>query len=166
MSKSWPKSRCCRRLLLTLSVLGRDFSMSWSELRQTTTTTTTTTMNLFGLQAQPEAGQARMNFNDLANLLDNDGNLQNEMMVASFAATMLATIPVLLGNEFDVNVGLKKKRSAEEEENEPNFSPQRRTSTKFLRWNSGVSVQSVVVTWRASPCYVGIQFFQWIVSVN
>ena len=28
-----------------------------------------------------EAGQARMNFFDLANLLDNDGNLQNEMMV-------------------------------------------------------------------------------------
>ena len=26
---------------------------------------------------------------------------------------MLATIPVLLGNEFDVNVGLKKKRSVE-----------------------------------------------------
>ena len=81
-----------------------------------------------------EAGQARMNFFDLANLLDNDGNLQvdiiyisthdiyiyllqNEMMVGAFAATMLATIPVLLGNEFDVNVGLKKKkRSAEEEE--------------------------------------------------
>merc|ERR1712212_848333 len=55
--------------------------------------------------------QPRMNFGDLANLLDNDGNLQNEMMVASFAATMLATIPVLLGNEFDVNVGLRKKRS-------------------------------------------------------
>merc|ERR1711997_1360242 len=53
--------------------------------------------------------QPRMNFGDLANLLDNDGNLQNEMMVASFAATMLATIPVLLGNEFDVNVGLKKR---------------------------------------------------------
>merc|ERR1712244_90991 len=53
----------------------------------------------------------RMNLGDLANLLDNDGNLQNEMMVASFAATMLATIPVLLGNEFDVNVGLRKKRS-------------------------------------------------------
>merc|ERR1712037_941529 len=49
-----------------------------------------------------------MDFFDLANLLDNDGNLQNEMMVASFAATMLATIPVLLGNEFDVNVGLKR----------------------------------------------------------
>merc|ERR1712203_817622 len=55
--------------------------------------------------------QPRMNFGDLANLLDNDGNLQNEMMVASFAATMLATIPVLLGNEFDANVGLRKKRS-------------------------------------------------------
>ena len=39
-------------------------------------------------------GTARMNFFDLANLLDNDGNLQNEMMVMSFAATMLATIPV------------------------------------------------------------------------
>ena len=44
-------------------------------------------------------------------MLDNDGNLQNEMMVASFAATLLATIPVLLGNEFDVNVGLRRRRS-------------------------------------------------------
>ena len=51
----------------------------------------------------------KMNFNDMANLLDNDGNLQNEMMVLAFAATLLATIPILLGNEFDVNVGLKKK---------------------------------------------------------
>merc|ERR1712079_241881 len=57
----------------------------------------------------------RMNFGDLANLLDNDGNLQNEMMVASFAATMLAAIPVSLGNEFDVNVGLKKRKKREEE---------------------------------------------------
>ena len=62
-----------------------------------------------------EAGEARMNMGDLANLLDNDGNLQNEMMVAAFAATLLATIPVLLGNEFDVNVGLKKKRSVDQE---------------------------------------------------
>merc|ERR1712218_333164 len=54
-------------------------------------------------------------FFDLANLLDNDGNLQNEMMVASFAATMLATIPVLLGNEFDVNVGLKKRKKRDED---------------------------------------------------
>ena len=51
---------------------------------------------------------------------------------------MLATIPVLLGNEFDVNVGLKKRRrrSAEEEEEEEEgveFSPaQARRSTKFL----------------------------------
>ena len=30
---------------------------------------------------------------DLANLLDSDGNMQNEMMVMAFAATMLATIP-------------------------------------------------------------------------
>jgi hypothetical protein len=29
----------------------------------------------------------------LANLLDSDGNMQNEMMVMAFAATMLATIP-------------------------------------------------------------------------
>ena len=57
-----------------------------------------------------------MNFFDLANLLDNDGNLQNEMMVGAFAATMLATIPVLLGNEFDVNVGLKKRRKKREAE--------------------------------------------------
>lgn len=56
-----------------------------------------------------------MNFFDLANLLDNDGNLQNEMMVGAFAATMLATIPVLLGNEFDVNVGLKKRKKREAE---------------------------------------------------
>ncbi|KAK7070954.1 hypothetical protein SK128_024230 [Halocaridina rubra] len=50
----------------------------------------------------------RANFFDLANLLDSDGNLQNEMLVFAFAATMLSTIPVLLGNEFDVNVGLKR----------------------------------------------------------
>ena len=47
----------------------------------------------------------KMNMLDLANLLDNDGNMQNEMMVMAFAATLLSTIPVLLGNEFDVNVG-------------------------------------------------------------
>ena len=55
-----------------------------------------------------------MNFLDLANLLDNDGNMQNEMMVMAFAATLLSTIPVLLGNEFDINVGLKKKRKRRE----------------------------------------------------
>ena len=32
------------------------------------------------------------------------------MMVLAFAATLMATIPILLGNEFDVNVGLKKKK--------------------------------------------------------
>ena len=37
-------------------------------------------------------------------------NYQNEMMVLAFAATLMATIPILLGNEFDVNVGLKKKK--------------------------------------------------------
>ena len=52
-----------------------------------------------------------MNLFDLANLLDNDGNLQNEMMVMAFAAMLLSTIPVLLGNEFDVNVGLRKRRN-------------------------------------------------------
>jgi len=51
-----------------------------------------------------------MNFMDMANLLDSDGNMQNEMMVMAFAATLLSTIPVLLGNEFDINVGLKKKK--------------------------------------------------------
>ncbi|XP_071552712.1 uncharacterized protein [Panulirus ornatus] len=54
----------------------------------------------------------RMNFFDMANLLDSDGNLQNEMLVFAFAATMLSTIPILLGNEFDVNVGLRKRRQA------------------------------------------------------
>ena len=42
-----------------------------------------------------------MNFFDLANLLDNDGNLQNEMMVMSFAATLLATIPVRSRERWD-----------------------------------------------------------------
>ena len=50
-----------------------------------------------------------MNMLDLANLLDNDGNMQNEMMVMAFAATLMSTIPVLLGNEFDVNVGKQIK---------------------------------------------------------
>jgi len=59
--------------------------------------------------------QKRMDFFDLANLLDSDGNLQNEMMVFAFAATMLSTIPVLLGNEFDVNVGLKRKKRSPED---------------------------------------------------
>eukprot|EP00090_Calanus_glacialis_P039820 TRINITY_DN6934_c0_g1_i3.p2 TRINITY_DN6934_c0_g1~~TRINITY_DN6934_c0_g1_i3.p2 ORF type:complete len:121 (+),score=39.59 TRINITY_DN6934_c0_g1_i3:51-365(+) len=92
-----------------------------------------------------EAAQTRtgkMNFGDLANLLDNDGNMQNEMMVASFAATMLATIPVLLGNEFDVNVGLRKKRSLmdflrpvkESQKIEPEV---RKTSTKFFLAEKG-----------------------------
>ena len=92
-------------------------------------------MNLFGFtpQQQPpaEAGEARMNMMDMANLLDNDGNLQNEMMVAAFAATMLATIPVLLGNEFDVNVGLKK-RSVQEDDSKRNFDQaNRRIVSKF-----------------------------------
>ena len=39
----------------------------------------------------------QMNFMDMANLLDNDGNMQNEMMIMAFAATLLSTIPVLLG---------------------------------------------------------------------
>ena len=83
------------------------------------------------------ARQPRMNFGDLANLLDNDGNLQNEMMVASFAATMLATIPVLLGNEFDVNVGLRKKRSLMDllmpGKRREGFQPEeRKQSTKYL----------------------------------
>merc|ERR1711997_966713 len=62
----------------------------------------------------------KMNMLDLANLLDNDGNMQNEMMVMAFAATLLSTIPVLLGNEFDINVGLRKKRmiSSEADQND------------------------------------------------
>merc|ERR1712183_398619 len=86
-------------------------------------------------RSNPSMAPTPMDFFDLANLLDNDGNLQNEMMVASFAATMLATIPVLLENEFDVNVGLKKKRSVEEEGDGETassvFQPNRRISTKF-----------------------------------
>merc|ERR1711935_778909 len=94
--------------------------------------------NLLTPPAQPGQGRTgRMNFSDLANLLDNDGNLQNEMMVASFAATMLATIPVLLGNEFDVNVGLRKKRSLMDLLRQRNyvqdFEPEARMeSTKFI----------------------------------
>jgi hypothetical protein len=41
---------------------------------------------------------------DLANLLDSDGNMQNEMMVMAFAATMLATIP---GLKFTFSLKLK-----------------------------------------------------------
>ena len=41
--------------------------------------------------------EEKMNLFDLANLLDNDGNLQNEMMVMAFAATLLATIPGIQG---------------------------------------------------------------------
>lgn len=77
-------------------------------------------------------GEPRMNMNDLANLLDSDGNLQNEMMVAAFAATMLATIPVLLGNEFDVNVGLKRKKRSPELELEQSI---RRHHPKFARYS-------------------------------
>ena len=44
----------------------------------------------------------QMNFLDMANLLDSDGNMQNEMMVMAFAATLLSTIPVLLGNNDEV----------------------------------------------------------------
>ncbi|XP_042203394.1 uncharacterized protein LOC121853395 [Homarus americanus] len=67
----------------------------------------------------------RMNFFDMANLLDSDGNLQNEMLVFAFAATMLSTIPVLLGNEFDVNVGLRKRRQAEpyQDPDDPDNNP-------------------------------------------
>jgi len=97
---------------------------------------------MFGSTEPAEPGSARMNFFDLANLLDNDGNMQNEMMLMSFAATMLATIPVLLGNEFDVNVGLRKKREVERSQRYgevPRIAgssigaqqQQRRKSTKF-----------------------------------
>ena len=75
-------------------------------------------------------------------MLDNDGNLQNEMMVASFAATLLATIPVLLGNEFDVNVGLRRRRSLwdivrgeggrEEEAGESQLLPRLRSRSKLF----------------------------------
>ena len=58
--------------------------------------------------------------------------LQNEMMVGAFAATMLATIPVLLGNEFDVNVGLKKKKRSVEEEEEM-VGASRTVSSKYNR---------------------------------
>merc|ERR1712008_615247 len=94
--------------------------------------------NLLTPPAQPaQARTGRINFGDLVNLLDNEGNMQNEMMVASFAATMLATIPVLLGNEFDVNVGLRKKRSLmdilRQRNDVQDFEPEaRKLSTKFI----------------------------------
>ena len=55
-----------------------------------------------------------MGLSDIGNLLDSDGNLQNELLVFAFAATLLATIPILLGNEFDVNIGLRRRRGADE----------------------------------------------------
>ena len=54
--------------------------------------------------------EPRMSIADIGNLLDSDGNLQNELLVFAFAATLLATIPILLGNEFDVNIGLRRRR--------------------------------------------------------
>ncbi|XP_045618463.1 uncharacterized protein [Procambarus clarkii] len=64
----------------------------------------------------------RMNY--ISNLLDSDGNLQNEMLAFAFAATMLSTIPILLGNEFDVNDGLRKKRQVGpyQESDDPDIS--------------------------------------------
>ena len=52
--------------------------------------------------------------------------------MGAFAATMLATIPVLLGNEFDVNVGLKKKKRSVEEEEEM-VGASRTVSSKYNR---------------------------------
>ncbi|XP_043189515.1 uncharacterized protein LOC122363840 [Amphibalanus amphitrite] len=60
--------------------------------------------------------QPRMSMTDIGNLLDSDGNLQNELLVFAFAATLLATIPILLGNEFDVNIGLRRRREVLEGE--------------------------------------------------
>ncbi|KAF0301153.1 hypothetical protein FJT64_026489 [Amphibalanus amphitrite] len=60
--------------------------------------------------------QPRMSMADIGNLLDSDGNLQNELLVFAFAATLLATIPILLGNEFDVNIGLRRRREVPEED--------------------------------------------------
>ncbi|KAK8727823.1 hypothetical protein OTU49_009476 [Cherax quadricarinatus] len=50
----------------------------------------------------------RTNFADISDL-NSDGNFQKEMVFA-FAAAMLSTIPILLGNENDVNAGVRKKR--------------------------------------------------------
>lgn len=74
-----------------------------------------------------------MNFFDLANLLDSDGNLQNEMMVFAFAATMLSTIPILLGNEFDVNVGLRKRRLVG-----PYKDPDHAESTSYIAYTEHI----------------------------
>jgi hypothetical protein len=52
---------------------------------------------------------ARMNLFDLSNLLDSDGNLQNELLLLAFAAVLLSTIPIILSNEFDVDIGLRKR---------------------------------------------------------
>merc|ERR1712106_103040 len=108
-----------------------------------TTNIRQTMENLLTPAAQPaQARSGRMNFGDLANLLDNDGNMQNEMMVASFAATMLATIPVLLGNEFDVNVGLRKKRSLmdilRQRSDVQDFEPEARMESKKIISNQKI----------------------------
>lgn len=98
--------------------------------------------------------QKRMNFFDLANLLDSDGNLQNEMMLFAFAATMLSTIPVLLGNEFDVNVGLRRKRSKEEDSDTSSYVFYDDGQTKYYTYGSSYNDQQYFSNNTASCCKI------------
>lgn len=48
-----------------------------------------------------------MDSHDLSHLLDSNGNLKNDIMAFAFTATMLSTIPLLVGSELGV---LKRRR--------------------------------------------------------
>merc|ERR1711962_917931 len=60
-------------------------------------------------------------------------------MVFAFAATLLSTVPVLLGNEFDVNVGLKRrKRSSEEVSDSSSYVFYDDGYTKYYTYGSSI----------------------------
>ena len=67
-------------------------------------------------------------------------DFQNEMMVLAFAATLMATIPILLGNEFDVNVGLKKKKVNLKKWNDT-LPANRKKPSSFCRENAEVCLR-------------------------
>ena len=68
-------------------------------------------------------------------------DFQNEMMVLAFAATLMATIPILLGNEFDVNVGLKKKKVNEMISTLPAIKKKPKKTPTFCRENAEVCLR-------------------------
>ena len=68
--------------------------------------------------------QRRASFQEFANSLNSEGNVGNEMLTFAFTAAVLSTIPILLGSEVDLDIGLKrKKRNSDIYENLNDFIP-------------------------------------------